>query len=142
MGFRSSLVFYLLERELIFMKYCPYCGSELQNSNALFCSECGKRVKGSNNEYIPMTESKNKHKFHRKKKELHSERLMQSSDEQADGISSKSDDGYDGYYDDVLPSDEGHQQEGLDKELLKKIILLVVGVLVISGICVVFMNLV
>ena len=89
-----------------------------------------------------MTESKNKHKFHRKKKELHSERLMQSSDEQADGISSKSDDGYDGYYDDVLPSDEGHQQEGLDKELLKKIILLVVGVLVISGICVVFMNLV
>ena len=142
MGFRSSLVFYLLERELIFMKYCPYCGSELQNSNALFCSECGKRLKGSNNEYIPMTESKNKHKFHRKKKELHSERLMQSSDEQAAGISSKSDAGYDGYYDDVLPSDEGHQQEGLDKELLKKIILLVVGVLVISGICVVFMNLV
>lgn len=124
------------------MKYCPYCGLELQNSNALFCSECGKRLKGSNNEYIPMTESKKKHKFHRKEKELHSEGPMQSSDEQADDISSKSDDGYDGYYDDVLPPDEGHQQEGINKELLKKIILLVVGVLVISGICVVFMNLV
>lgn len=54
---------------------------------------------------------------------------------------SKSDDGYDDYYDDVLPSDEGRQQEGIDKKLLKKIVLLVVGVLVISGICIVFMSL-
>jgi flagellar basal body-associated protein FliL len=41
----------------------------------------------------------------------------------------------------VLPSDEGRQQEGIDKKLLKKIVLLVVGVLVISGICIVFMSL-
>ena len=41
----------------------------------------------------------------------------------------------------MLPSDEGRQQEGIDKELLKKIVLLVVGVLVILGICIVFMSL-
>ena len=27
------------------------------------------------------------------------------------------DDGYDGYYDDVLPPDIGHAKEGLDKDL-------------------------
>ena len=123
------------------MKYCPYCGLELRDSNVSFCSECGKKLKGDNNEHARTPKSKNKSKLHSKKIML-SEKAQQSSDEQADDASSKSDDGYDGYYDDVLPSDEGRQQEGIDKEFLKKIVLLVVGVLVISGICVVFMSLV
>lgn len=138
----AHLFFYFQERELIFMKYCPYCGLELQNSNVSFCSECGKKLNDDNDERSQTPKSKNKSKFHSKKKVMSPEKTQQSLDEQADDVSSKSADGYDGYYDDVLPSDEGRQQAGIDKELLKKIVLLVAGVLVISGICVVFMSLV
>lgn len=46
------------------------------------------------------------------------------------------DDGYDGYYDDVLPPDIGHAREGLDKELVKKVTLVCVAVFVIISLCV------
>ena len=49
------------------------------------------------------------------------------------------DDGYDGYYNDVLPPDLDQEKEGLDKELIKKIVALVVGVVFIIGICIVMM---
>ena len=49
------------------------------------------------------------------------------------------DDGYDGYYNDVLPPDLDREKEGLDKELIKKIVALCVGVVFIIGICIVMM---
>lgn len=123
------------------MKYCPYCGWELQDSNVSFCSECEKKLNGDNDERSQTPKSKNKSKFHSKKKVMSSEKSTAVIKWASRWCFSKSDDGYDDYYDDVLPSDEGRQQEGIDKELLKKIVLLVVGVLVISGICIVFMSL-
>jgi len=36
---------------------------------------------------------------------------------------------YDGYYDDVLPVDAGQQGERMDPELIKRIVLLIVGAL-------------
>ena len=50
-------------------------------------------------------------------------------------------DDYDGYYDDVLPVDEGRFNEGLDKELVKKILYIIVMVLLIVGACVMMMYL-
>lgn len=49
------------------------------------------------------------------------------------------DDGYDGYYDDVLPPDLEQNKEGLDKELIQKIVLLGLGVLVVVSLCVAMM---
>ena len=49
------------------------------------------------------------------------------------------DDGYDGYYNDVLPPDLDREKEGLDKELVKKIVALCVSVVFIIGICIVMM---
>ena len=49
------------------------------------------------------------------------------------------DDGYDGYYDDVQPPDLDRVKEGLDKELIKKIVALSVGVVFIIALCVVMM---
>ena len=49
------------------------------------------------------------------------------------------DDGYDGYYDDVLPPDIDRTREGIDKELVKKIVILGVSVLLIISLCVVMM---
>ena len=46
------------------------------------------------------------------------------------------DDGYDGYYDDVLPPDLDCEKEGLDKELIKKVVLVGIGVFVIISMCV------
>lgn len=46
------------------------------------------------------------------------------------------DDGYDGYYNDVLPPDQDRISEGLDKELVKNIVTLGIGFTVIIGLCV------
>ena len=50
-------------------------------------------------------------------------------------------DDYDGYYDDIVPVDEGRFNEGLDKELVKKILYIIVTVLLIVGACVMMMYL-
>ena len=44
---------------------------------------------------------------------------------------------YDGYYDDVLPSDDGEYRQGLDPKTIKKIAYILAGVLVIVALCVV-----
>ena len=47
---------------------------------------------------------------------------------------------YDGYYDDIIPADTSSAvKQGLDKAVIKKIVLLVVGVVVVIGLCVVLM---
>ena len=46
------------------------------------------------------------------------------------------DDDYDGYYDDVLPPDLDREKEGLDKELIRKVALVGIGVFVIISMCV------
>lgn len=55
--------------------------------------------------------------------------------------STEQEDDYDGYYDDVLPADEGHFSEGIDRGLVKKIILLIGMVLLVVGACVLIMYL-
>lgn len=101
------------------MKYCPYCGTSLADSTASFCSECGKT--------IPKEKGKTK-KCRRKQKE------KQSTEESK--TKQIMDEGYDGYYDDVLPSDLGLVKEGVDKTLVKKILLLVLGVLLVLILCI------
>ena len=49
------------------------------------------------------------------------------------------DDGYDGYYDDVRPVDEGHEREGVDKELVKKIVTIIAVLFVVIIACVALM---
>lgn len=50
-------------------------------------------------------------------------------------------DEYDGYYDDVLPADAGRFSEGIDRGLVKKIILIIGVVLLVVGACVLMMYL-
>ena len=44
-------------------------------------------------------------------------------------------DGYDGYYDDVLPSDIDREREGIDVGLLKKVGIIAGGVALIIILC-------
>lgn len=49
------------------------------------------------------------------------------------------DDGYDGYYDDVRPLDNGHEKERMDPELIKKVIMVAGGAAIIIILAVVVM---
>lgn len=46
------------------------------------------------------------------------------------------DDGYDGYYDDVLPNDEDEIEEGIDSDLVKQIVLILLLMSVVIALCV------
>lgn len=65
----------------------------------------------------------------------------QQSEPSAVPKSSQQEDDYDGYYDDILPADEGRLSEGIDRELVKKIVLIIGIVLLIVGACVMMMYL-
>ncbi len=55
--------------------------------------------------------------------------------------STESEDDYDGYYDDILPADEGRFGDGIDRWLVKKIALIIGVVFLIVGACVLMMYL-
>lgn len=129
------------------MKFCPYCGADLLDSDALFCANCGKKLppheagitEPLNEEKRPVSavppknETPQKEKKRKKRKKSQPRKVTESAEE------TPVDDGYDGYYDDVLPPDLDREREGLDKELIKKIVALGVGVVFIIAMCVVMM---
>lgn len=130
------------------MKYCPYCGADLLDSNVLFCAHCGKKLPPHEAGVTePLTEDmrpasqepkpetyKGKKKKEKKKKPA----PKQPSSQPAEVIPTE-DDGYDGYYDDVQPPDLDRSLEGIDKELVKKVVVLGVCVLLIISLCVVLL---
>ena len=100
------------------MKYCPYCGVELINDSVSFCAECGKELPAKKakeqQEILPQklhTQAKNKKSAKRQPAPLSDAELRSEYDE-----------GYDGYYEDLPPVDDGKVHIGADKELLKKIV--------------------
>ena len=133
------------------MKYCSYCGSELASEDVIFCANCGKKLPPHEAGITePLSEdmrpepasqkpaqekqpSKEANPAKRKKKKYRLEAVPNEP--------TPVEDGYDGYYDDVLPPDIDRVREGLDKELIKKIIALGVGVVLIISLCVVMMYL-
>ena len=98
------------------MKYCPYCGAELAAGDSSYCVECGRELAFAQPERRCSTTPK------KKKKRLN------PAPERED---------YDGYYDDVLPEDADAQREGVDKGLVKRILLLTLMVAVVIAGCVV-----
>ena len=48
----------------------------------------------------------------------------------------KNDPSYDGYYDDIVPSDIGKHREGIDWVMMKRVGLVAIGVLLIISLCV------
>lgn len=128
------------------MKYCPYCGANLPDGAASFCMECGKSLpiaengqKKSKEEIVRSQEcaKKNRRKFH----ESSGERHKKVRGEHTESAVAPKDDGYDGYYDDVLPSDTGKLKEGVDVALIKKISAVAGVMLLIIILCVIAMYL-
>ncbi|MBR4474899.1 MAG: hypothetical protein IKS55_14855 [Oscillospiraceae bacterium] len=84
--------------------------------------------------------SENDNKSNRKRKapeKTNAERLPSSPRKRMPGRPPRDDSLYDGYYDDVLPSDSGEYRQALDTRTMKKIAILLAAMLVIVTICVV-----
>ena len=124
------------------MKYCPYCGAGFSDGTVSFCSECGKKlpeektVPPEAKEQSKKVTQKQKRKKEKKEKHKKDAKKKKPEKEIPEVMGEAVDDGYDGYYNDVLPPDTDRVKDGLDKELVKKIVALCIGVTVIILMCV------
>ena len=118
------------------MKYCPYCGASLVGGAASFCAECGKKIPVRAE--APQSEPKTTGKTRIREKPTAPQRRRKPNPgppNPAKRRKNPMDVNYDGYYDDVKPVDAGEQEERIDPELVKRIAILLAGVLVVIGIC-------
>jgi hypothetical protein len=124
------------------MKFCPYCGVVLTDGAAPFCAECGQALPtigdvsqtDAKRRKSPQTHPDKPQKTPKLKKQR-KKRKPKSQTETAPIL----DDGYDGYYDDILPEDNGQIKEGLEQGLIKRILLVAAGVLVVIALSVLAM---
>lgn len=126
------------------MKVCPDCGAELMDQEAVVCPACGKQLSDQHENERPSEETvkgdaaqaspdgKKKNKWFRRKRKNAEAPIP-------DGMGKAVNDGYDGYYNDVLPPDLDRIKEGVDKELIKRIIMLVIAVVLVISCCVTLM---
>ena len=139
------------------MKRCPECGARIKNRSAVRCPACtaplpaprpsvGKHEIQSKSGKKPLIvtdrriSSENDNKLNRKRKapeKTNAERLPSSPRKRMPGRPPRDDSLYDGYYDDVLPSDSGEYRQGLDTRTMKNIAVLLAAMLVVVTICVV-----
>ena len=108
------------------MKYCPYCGADFADGAASFCMECGKSLPTAEDGQKKPKEKPVKSQKRMEKKRKHPSPKPRKKHEKpvgehVGGAFHPKDDGYDGYYDDVLPSDAGKLKEGPDMKLVKKV---------------------
>lgn len=104
-----------LDKEWITMKFCPYCGAPLSGGAASFCPECGKSLPAGR----PVGVRRQKKRPPQEKSPKAPQRRPRPIDPM--------DVNYDGYYDDIQPVDAGVRGEGMDPELVKRIILVILG---------------
>ncbi len=62
--------------------------------------------------------------------------IRKVSKEEINNLEPPAQDGYDGYYDDRLPSDNHIVRQTIDSELIKRILIILAGVTVIIGGCI------
>ena len=110
------------------MKHCPYCGASLPGSAASFCPNCGKPQRKKKQAKRPPT-----------KKPPGPKQVPTA--QQSVPASKAPDDGYDGYYNDVLPIDSSELPEQMDPALMKQIIILLAGAAAIIALAIILMTL-
>lgn len=96
------------------MKYCPYCGAALPEAALSFCPECGEQLPGEEPKAAKKEERRTKQKRPKRAKKP---RKAKTPRKAAD---IPPEDGYDGYYDDRVPIDEGNRRDGMDKGVIKE----------------------
>ena len=118
------------------MKYCPYCGAALIGGAASFCVECGEPLPSAAAHTEPATERPNRPSMGRRQRTPAKKHLEPVPAEKPDPL----DEGYDGYYDDVLPIDDGQARGRRDSQLIKRAVIVGVGALLIVVMSVIVMS--
>ena len=134
------------------MNTCPKCGAKVKSARAARCPECGyllprerkavgsHEIRNSREAAAPVKAAKKPMSGRRsKEKEPRQPKAARKSDRiriTPDMERSNGDDSYDGYYDDVLPADDGEYRQGLDRKTAMNIVYLLIGVAVVVGICI------
>lgn len=117
------------------MKYCPFCGAVLPDEKISFCLECGEKLSDLNlhtetKKPVKKPTKKEKKPKCKKKRKPDAELF---GEEPTESVS----DNYDGYYDDVTPKDSVMLHQGLDKTMVKKLVILIGCVIIAIALCVV-----
>ena len=124
------------------MKYCPYCGASLLGGAVSFCAECGKKIPEQTEPSQPKSSSKEKATVKNPLENANRQRKPHGvPPHPPKRRKNPMDVNYDGSYDDVKPVDAGKQEERMDPELVKRVALLLAGVLIVILASVVLMTL-
>ena len=115
------------------MKRCPYCGASLPGSAVSFCPNCGKPQR--KRKKPPQSQAK------RPPTKKPPGPKQVPTTQQSVPVSKAPDDGYDGYYNDVLPIDSSELPEQMDPALMKQIIILLAGAAAIIVLAIILMTL-
>lgn len=118
------------------MRYCPFCGAELLFDTASFCAECGKTLTACPQEE-PKKETEKRRTVENPVSKPREKKLLKKVPSLTSNQPDNS--GYDGYYDDIPTIDQGRLKEELNKELIKKIVVVSGTMLLIIVLCVVAM---
>ena len=117
------------------MKYCPYCGAEILSGAFSFCPECGGSLsvleESQTSAEAPPAQKQGKEPRPRKPRK--SKHPKEEKPRRTFALPPD----YDGYYEDVQPIDADRQREGVDTRLILRVVLLVAGVALVIGGCVV-----
>lgn len=117
------------------MKFCPYCGAAIIGGAAPFCAECGKPLPRNAKTLPPLRKPATPAAGVQPPKQQANKRpsqppLRRKKSRPYPKKPSKNpsvrkpdprDEGYDGYYDDIVPVDNGHTRDKMNPELLKRI---------------------
>ena len=120
------------------MKRCPYCGASLPGSAVSFCPNCGKPQR--KRKKPPQSQPKKKQAKRPPTKKPPGPKQVPTT-QQSVPVSKAPDDGYDGYYNDVLPIDSNELPEQMDPALMKQIIILLAGAAAIIVLAIILMTL-
>lgn len=146
------------------VSFCAECGKALPRSEEKkeIQEKSEESEQQKRTELHQVTRHEKKSRCTQKRKSLHGERVKEGEADKASErqikpsepsqtpkqqsesptvTSSIPEDDYDGYYDDILPADEGRFSEGIDRGLVKKVVLIIGMVLLIVGACVMMMYL-
>lgn len=151
------------------MKFCPYCGATLVGGAASFCAECGKVLPSTTKHSEPSRSAPPQSTKSRKppprgkkpavggrnhgrptpvlsKPHPAGRRISPARPTDAPTLPRKPkpdprDEGYDGYYNDVKPIDNGHIRDRTDPALIKRIVIVAAGAFVMVIFAVILMYL-
>ena len=120
------------------MKYCPFCGAVLPDEKISFCLECGENLTVLNQHTETEKPSKKAKKEKKKEKKTKCKKKREPDTELfSEEPTETASDNYDGYYDDVTPKDSVMLHQGLDKTMVKKLVILIGCVIIAITLCVV-----